>query len=105
MVMQEDKENKPTSLHLANDIHSLRALHLTFSLLRMHTMWCCAVTRSGDIISVSINMKDRLIEEKIVIRQHRTHTATDSCNQQKKEEGDSRGQLVSSDKAFCITSD
>lgn len=43
--------------------------------------------------------------EGTVIRRRLAHTAADSCNQQKKEEGDSRGQLVSSDKAFCITSD
>lgn len=39
------------------------------------------------------------------IRRHLAHTTTDSCNQQKKEEGDSRVQLVSSDQAFRITSD
>lgn len=43
MVMQEDKENKPTSLHLAKDIHSLRALHLTFSLsARAHHVVLCS---------------------------------------------------------------
>lgn len=40
-----------------------------------------------------------------VIRHRLTHTATDSRNQQKKEEEDSRVQLVSPDKAFCVTSD
>lgn len=39
------------------------------------------------------------------IRRCLAHTNTDSCNQQKKEEEDSRVQLVSTDKAFCITSD
>lgn len=43
--------------------------------------------------------------ERRVIRPRLTHTATDSRNQQKKEEEDSRVQLVSPDKAFCVTSD
>lgn len=71
----------------------------------VHTTQRFAMTRTRDFTSPSINVEDGLIWERRVIRRHLTHTAIDSCNQQKKEEGDSRGQLVSSDKAFCITSD
>lgn len=69
------------------------------------TTQCFAMTPPRDITSPSIYMEDGLIYKRRVIRRHLAHTAADSCNQQKKEEGDSRGQLVSPDKAFCITSD
>ena len=101
------KKKKTCTEFLARGVRRSTIKCTTFKIrpLCVHNTRHSAVTPTGYVTPPSIDVEDGLIWGRRVIRRHLAHTATDSCNQQKKEEGDSRGQLVSSDKALCVTSD